>query len=73
MSKLLDKLKMRGGCVGLEIEAVNNRERLRIRAVSILLHKLATADSDDVAEIAKELRQWYKKMPNRGFGLHRKK
>lgn len=55
----------------MDIEIVKNQGQMVTRSISILLQKLANADSKDVAQISKELRHWYKKMPNRGFGPRR--
>ena len=44
----------------IEIDLVKDREHAIKRAVSILLYKLAVADSKDAVAISKELRRWSK-------------
>ena len=42
----------------MKIEFVSNNEQAIGRIISILLYKLAVADSKDVVDISKELRYW---------------
>lgn len=42
----------------MKIEYVNSNEKAIRRIISILIYKLATADSKDVIDISKELRYW---------------
>lgn len=47
------------------LETVKDKKQAYIRIVSVLLYKLATAESKDVAKISKELRLWYGKWVSR--------
>lgn len=51
----------------MKIEVAKSKKQTTLRAVSILLYKLATAKSENVAEISKELRRWYGRIPNQEF------
>lgn len=51
----------------VEIEVVKSKKQATLRAVSILLYKLATADSENVVAISEELRRWHERMPNQEF------
>lgn len=53
--------------VKVEIEVVKSKKQATLRAVSILLYKLTTADSKNVVAISKELRRWYERIPNQEF------
>lgn len=48
----------------MEIETIKNKEQAKVRAISTLLHKLAVAESKDVANISKELRRWIRQFSN---------
>lgn len=56
----------------MEIEAVKSREQLKVRATSILMFKLSTAESKEVAGISKELRRWNRIWFIQGFRFRRK-
>lgn len=49
----------------MKIEAVKSKSQAKARAVSILILKMANAESKDVPRISKELRKWIKRFPNR--------
>ena len=57
----------------IEIDSVKDKNQAHRRAVSILLHKLATADSKDTAAISKELRRWNRRWFNQGVRFRHKK
>ena len=51
----------------MKVEVVKSKKQVALRAASVLLYKLATANSENVVAISKELEHWYNKIPNQEF------